>query len=361
MQRLQESGLLPQATAFSPLCQECSNDKILSPYFKRLCSLSELRKNAKLCALCNILQRFIKPFAKSDRDTVTVSRDRSNLVCDGRKHWPALRVCAWPELSDASSDIPLGFPTLPKASGPVHVELLRAWLRACDEAHDCQPIADGPLPTRVLDVGHDAGSMPIRLHCTGRGQVGKYIALSHCWGRINESEKAKFCTYLCNIDHRRDSIDLAQLPKTFQDAVTVTRALGVRFLWIDSMCIIQPHTACVSQECAGAKDWSAESLKMEKYFSSAYCTIAAISARDSTGGLLNPRQSMGCLRLPTASGTIYICNDIDDFHCDVERGALSQRGWVFQERALSRRTIHFTNNQTYWECGWGIRCESLRA
>ncbi|OXV05317.1 hypothetical protein Egran_06915, partial [Elaphomyces granulatus] len=57
--------------------------------------------------------------------------------------------------------------------------------------------------------------------------------------------------------------------------------------------------------------------------------------------------------------TFYVCEAIDDFRSDVELGDLNKRGWVFQERALSRRTIYFTKTQVYWECGKGVQCETL--
>jgi uncharacterized Fe-S radical SAM superfamily protein PflX len=79
-------------------------------------------------------------------------------------------------------------------------------------------------------------------------------------GKIEKSEKEKLCTYRCSINKRHDSIGWGNLPRTFQDAVTVTRELGVRFLWIDSICIIQPHKGC-SNECGGSKDWDIESKK----------------------------------------------------------------------------------------------------
>lgn len=164
---------------------------------------------------------------------------------------------------------------------------------------------------------------------------------------------------MCNIEKRREGIDWSSLPKTFQDAVTVTRKLGVRFLWIDSLCIIQPHEGC-SNECGGSADWAIEAKKMETYYSSAYCTIAATSARDSKDGFLDRPSRGQYVKIPDASPTtLYLCEAIDDFHGDVEERELNQRGWVLQERALSRRTIHFTAAQTYWECGRGIHCETL--
>ena len=177
--------------------------------------------------------------------------------------------------------------------------------------------------------------------------------MSHCWGKLDESQR--FCTFGCNLDSQRKNIDFGKLPKTFQHAVTVTRELGVRFLWIDSLCIIQSHKDC-PKKCDSGNDWDTESTKMETVFSSAYCTIAASSARNSAEGFLNQRQ---CIKVPNASDTpLYVCNT-NDFRRDVEEGILSQRGWVLQERALSRRTIHFTENQTYWECNRGVHCESL--
>jgi hypothetical protein len=57
--------------------------------------------------------------------------------------------------------------------------------------------------------------------------------------------------------------------------------------------------------------------------------------------------------------TYYVCEAIDDFHCDVDQSELNKRGWVLQERALSRRTVYFTEKQSYWECGGGVRCETM--
>ena len=226
--------------------------------------------------------------------------------------------------------------------------MLRQWLRVCDGEHGCYPGSDGLLPTRVLDVRGGNALNSLHLHCTKQGEKGRYVALSHRWGEIKEDQK--FCAYNSNIRDLRKGIDFSKLPKTFQDAVTVTRELGVQYLWIDSLCIIQDN----------AKDWEAESKRMEDVFSSAYCTIAASSARDSTEGFLGSRPSRQYIKIPWPQGSrLYIGEALENFNHDVEEAELNRRGWVLQERALSRRTIHFTANQTYWECGLGIHCETL--
>jgi hypothetical protein len=174
------------------------------------------------------------------------------------------------------------------------------------------------------------------------------LALSHQWG--SPAQHKKFCTYTTNIDKLKKGINVMDLPRTFQDAVRITRGLGVQYLWIDSLCIIQddPH------------DWDMESKLMEQVFSSGYATIAASCASGTEDGFIKPYPERQCVAAGTPSGSLYyLCNSIDDFHLDVDQGGLNKRGWVLQERALSRRTIYFTEQQSYWECGGGVRCETL--
>lgn len=99
---------------------------------------------------------------------------------------------------------------------------------------------------------------------------------------------------------------------------------------------------------------------MEGVFASAYCTIAATSAVDSNAGFLNRNVSSEFVYVQDTTGRrFYVCTDIDDFDNDVEKARLNRRAWVMQERILSRRTIHFSANRTYFECGKGVYCEDL--
>lgn len=188
----------------------------------------------------------------------------------------------------------------------------------------------------------------LRLIDTKDGTVtGLYVALSHCWGALPSNKRV--CTYSDNIESFKRSILFHTLPRNFQDAVTVTRALRIQYLWIDSLCIVQGDT----------EDWKTEAGKMEDVFSSAYCTIAASSATSSLDGFLLNRAQRASIGIRTPQGTLYLAEAIDDFEAHVEQSVLNTRGWVLQERALSRRTIHFTSTQVYWECGEGVHCETL--
>ena len=177
-------------------------------------------------------------------------------------------------------------------------------------------------------------------------EVG-YIALSHRWGPLpTNEEKRQFCTTSENYDQQLERFTMDKALKTFHHAVEVTRALGIKYLWIDALCIIQPT------EGGNASDWDTEAKLMEQVFGSAYCTIAATLAENWKEGFLGPGLTHDFWRRRHNS------DFLTDFQNDVDAGPLNQRAWVLQERVLSRRTIHFTRNCIYWTCGHGVACEN---
>lgn len=203
------------------------------------------------------------------------------------------------------------------------------------------------MPTRVIDVGSNQSNM-VRLCQPVTSVSTEWIALTHLWGSEMhyETTRANFESYM-------KGIDFLSLPATFRDAVTVTRALGFRYLWIDSLCIIQDSH----------EDKNHELMYMEDVYSRAYCVIAASCSTGHYSGFLKPRYDRDFVALQhsnaDSAGTFYVCEMIDDFQTHVLDGALNRRAWVMQEHALARRTIFFTEYQVYWECGLGVRCETL--
>lgn len=166
-------------------------------------------------------------------------------------------------------------------------QLLRAWDRWCDTNHNCNKTRDQDeptiFPTRVLDIGglQDLGSAPgwIRLVNATERKSDHYIALSHCWGDLSESQKRTYCTSQGNLARTQKAFHVSELPKTFQDAIKVAKSLRVPYLWIDSLCIVQ-------FDDDGA-DFRRESVGMYNVYSQAYCTIAAAAANDSYHGFLD--------------------------------------------------------------------------
>ncbi|KAH8593102.1 heterokaryon incompatibility protein-domain-containing protein [Bisporella sp. PMI_857] len=248
---------------------------------------------------------------------------------------------------------------LPEAIGSARFELLRTWLCWCDQHEHCNmrdSRSNQLLPNRLLWVGDpdDQHYNPnlLRLDTTTDEIGGKYVVLSHCWGELPTEVKKHFCTTSDNISRREGGFSFWELPGTFQDAVKVTRELRIPYIWIDSLCIIQYGD--------NGEDWKREARRMEEVFSGAYCTIAATSASNSYTGFLQPHLRHDYIHVQDVSGNrFYICAGRDDFDNDVEKALLNTRAWVMQERVLSRRTIHFSANQVYWECGEGVYCENL--
>lgn len=131
-----------------------------------------------------------------------------------------------------------------------------------------------PLPSHVINVGNYIHSPFVKLRETEGHEQGKYICLSYCWGKSRE-----FTTTRATLEERKRQIMIANMPKTYQDAICMARELGVSYLWIDSLCICQDDV----------DDWERESAKMSSIYANAYLTIGASRARDSAGGFFGPR------------------------------------------------------------------------
>lgn len=230
-------------------------------------------------------------------------------------------------------------------AGHLYSLLLRQWLWDCDQNHtQCKrpQRKDDFCPKRVIFVGD-----PNKLTLVEEQLQGdEYLVLSHCWGTPTKEEKERFCTTRQNYQHRLQGFSYDELPRTFQDAIRVTRLLGKQYLWIDALCIIQGPDG----------DWNSEARSMEDIFASAYCTIAASSARGWQDGFLKPNLDAYGIGMRGIPSTPTCACDFDN---DVDEGALMKRAWVLQERVLSRRIIHFAATHTYWECVYGVRCEQF--
>jgi len=178
------------------------------------------------------------------------------------------------------------------------------------------------------------------------------VTLSYCWGSGNSSAR----TTQANVDARRDEIVFDELPRTIQDAILVTRSLGERFLWVNAICIIQP-------EDKDNTDWKFEAPEMSRYYQDSFCTIAAARAADSAEGFLTERLQQ---RYPVGNCVLDTCNDprrpgilcravlttepLPSWHHSVDRSPLTERGWVLQERLMSRRILFWTKHALFWSC-----------
>ncbi|KAK3216250.1 hypothetical protein GRF29_8g2773435 [Pseudopithomyces chartarum] len=203
-------------------------------------------------------------------------------------------------------------------------------------------------PKRLVDVGRAAA--PIRLIDT-QGKALEYTALSHCWGTGSPLKTTK-----ANWKKLSYNIPFESLPPLFQDAILITRQLGLRYIWIDSLCIIQDS----------ARDWETESFRMGNIYENSYVTISATGSSD--GGVRCLRDRERPVKLTYTSSTAIDpeirAARIEDHHPHGLNdkpaellGPLTTRAWALQEHVLSTRVLHYTNTELLFECRTSFRCE----
>ena len=227
----------------------------------------------------------------------------------------------------------------------IFITTVSEWMQKCSQEHRfCQGRPEKRFPSRVLDLEPE-GKFGLRLW-EASGASGRYICLSHCWGDSGNIEDIK--TTSKRFRNYCQGIDLATLPKTFREAVLVTRILGIRYLWIDSLCILQDSD----------DDWTKESSEMGRIFEGAYLVLAAAHSKDSSGGLLPKRGPPLVNWRPMENSTGALDPGID--HCE-RKYPLLHRAWVFQERFLAHRVLFFLENEILWECADAVRCQCVQA
>jgi hypothetical protein len=148
-----------------------------------------------------------------------------------------------------------------------------------------------------------------------------------------------------------EEMKMAEFPQTFKDAIWITRRLGIKYLWIDSLCIIQQPEEKMEAESPGylhEKDWSEESVKMQSYYGNAYLTLSPLDSKDSHTSMLPHRKEENIVQLGSCGITLGPFRQL--WHEIFAEAILNTRGWVFQERLLSTRVLHLSQSEFLWEC-----------
>ncbi|RYP29109.1 hypothetical protein DL767_006879 [Monosporascus sp. MG133] len=206
-------------------------------------------------------------------------------------------------------------------------------------------MAKEQYPTRLLDCGSPESALnsACRLIETDSVAVtGPYLTLSHCWG---VAECLKLTTD--NRSELLEAIPFASLPQLYQDAVSATRQLGIRYLWIDSLCIIQSGN--------NHSDWLKEVGRMGNIYSNSYCNLSAANASDCHHSMVYNRNAEvitpQIVSLSVRDRTDqYLMVDQRFWETEVSKALVNTRAWVLQERLLSPRILYFGARQLLWEC-----------
>jgi hypothetical protein len=217
--------------------------------------------------------------------------------------------------------------------------LARRWLQKCNEEHEQCRKGDGLFPSRLIDIGTRFPIRFVRLYWPQDEERGEYAALSYCWGGSQT-----VATTTATAQDMTDGILLSKLPRTLQDAVNTTFKLGLRYLWVDCLCIIQDDMDDVAREIS----------RMSEIFSEAVITISAASARSVQEGFLEPRRPLQEPPLKVGyeseigvKGSIYV---EQPRVFSPEEDPISLRAWTLQEHALSRRILMYSTREPWWTC-----------
>jgi len=224
-----------------------------------------------------------------------------------------------------------------------YLPIAKNWLKECIDKHEhCVKPDRQVLPTRLLCLSGDS----IRLIHIAKipGIQLQYATLSHSWGSIEFFKLSKE-----NLKDLQECVPENELTKTFHDAVYITRSLGLEYLWIDSLCIIQDDD----------QDWLRESALMSSVYGGSTINIAAADSLDGNGGCLYDDMATRTkrkafryrLRMPGLQderpwelAPIYLYP-----HC-TSWSHLASRAWALQERLLAPRTLQFSKTDMLWEC-----------
>ncbi|KIW76494.1 hypothetical protein Z517_11240 [Fonsecaea pedrosoi CBS 271.37] len=264
-------------------------------------------------------------------------------------------------LKQNDANMPSHLQTTPRSantSDPEVFDLARDWIDVCARTHaKCQTASSIQwYPTRLIDLRAmpEAETDIVRLVSQKDtekkdGQPlfeGRYVTLSHRWGHMTIPKLRHM-----NRADLQTAILLEHLPTTFQHAMQFARELGVRWIWIDALCIIQ----------GDEQDWLHESSQMDKVYAFSHCNISATAAIDGSEGLFNRRDpdrkwfDTVSLRTQDLSGDgqkVVECtiSDLSFWDQYVDNAPVNRRSWVFQERLLAPRVLHWCKDQIAFEC-----------
>jgi hypothetical protein len=356
-------GLIPHT------CQHC--EKIVFTLEKSVYFPVDKVKEAisDKCMLFQIvLKRCVDNGAPPDASTVVASCDVDGNITIGwmdgevKRYNPddSMNIFSMSRITKSSRHRQFwSKPVNPSPGSSESISHIRRWIDRCNRKHDeCGAIRrrlHQKNPSRLIRVS-ELNTENIIICVPDHDDPVDYAALSYCWGGDQPSQ-----TTSANLERRLRGFSLEELPPTIKDAVSITIGLGLQYIWVDAICIVQDDT----------DDMNREMEVMDQIYSGAYVTIAAARAKKATDGFLQSRQlaeiyGVVCqvkYRLsPAASPKSRRCFLSANCLLGTNDDPINERGWTFQERYQSFRTLDFGSKQTIWRCPRGYEvdgCGSL--
>ncbi|KAH7121994.1 heterokaryon incompatibility protein-domain-containing protein [Dactylonectria estremocensis] len=232
--------------------------------------------------------------------------------------------------------------------------IIRSWFAECSSHHpECTPPTH-QYPRRLVEMGIEGTNLRLVDTKHEISEKARYATLSYCWGPVRPLTTTKD-----NVELFSNRIPVESLPRTFHESIAITRELGIRYIWIDSLCIIQDDLG----------DWRREAARMKDIYAGSSITISASDAKNSTQGCFVDNYPQIFDSRGTHIAQLSIVppnNDIrllvrvheGDIRRRAETSVLSTRGWNLQEQLLSHRVVHCMRPEIHWKCHRNYNIES---
>jgi hypothetical protein len=239
------------------------------------------------------------------------------------------------------------------------LERMRSWIENCKRDHEIcgkKPYESvSRYPARLLDVSRAEGESGV-IFLVSAAEINQqhnnppYATLSHRWKPENPYVTIKSTEQ----KHAQEGIQTKSLPRTFREGSITAKKLGLRYLWIDSLCILQDNIA----------DKEREMPKMADYYQNAELNVSAATGhndglwQERDGGATQPFNipiTINTPSLPRKTRKVVIRV------APILEGVVSHldsRGWILQERIFPRRTLFFDPYWVSFECAEMTASES---
>ncbi|KAI0147449.1 heterokaryon incompatibility protein-domain-containing protein [Xylariaceae sp. FL1272] len=336
--------------------------------------MQDVIARSEYCVLCRLIVDVSKHHAlRVDGDIVAdpadpliFSKDAQTIACwipdvvfieeGSGVELVTLRLRIYSFLSDGEKAVP-PFDVVPLARGNssglfmgqlidsklIDLDLIKSWLETCDKGHLGSCKGGIQLQRQANSIEPFIRLLDLEGNClVETSNPDTYAALSYVWGRTDV-----FKTLRANLQMLMAPGSLEKLfqsfPLTIQDAITLTRLLGYRYLWIDSLCLVQDDES----------DMVTQLQLMDVIYTRASFTIVSANGEDANARLsgLTPGSRSLIQRVAEYSKDLSLAALSLDFDDATHDSIWNGRGWTYQERILSQRLLVFVGDTVYFECG----------
>ncbi|KAI9868804.1 MAG: hypothetical protein M1813_004655 [Trichoglossum hirsutum] len=365
-------GLPEGSSADENLCSICQGVDFVSIFSGKVITgdeimlgrLTDIRQKSD-CAFCSLVVRIFR-IRWGDETFEKMASGRPDvlpLTLELRVHSPSRDIGSWhldvqPADSAEDFDLDRSFlcdrtpviivkPALgnreTSQSKQVDFGLFCSWISRCSNDHGpkCESlgargIVQKPISLRVIDVQR-LRVIPAPTEC-------RYVALSYVWGTAKLLSTTKANLHTLEGDGSLQMWD-GQLPQTIKDAIFLLTKLGERYLWVDSLCIVQDDAENKQQQISN----------MDRIYGSACWTLVAAAGGDANCGLPGLRPCYPIIQDTAVKGH-QLALTLPDSYIPVDRSYWNSRAWTYQERFLSRKCLIFTTRLVYFQCASSGSC-----